>query len=207
LRNPPREEVDPDRRGALILTPFLAALAVIALAELGDKTQLLTFGFAARYPFWQVISAVACATAALMAAAVIFGGFLNQFIPLFYVQLFAGSLFILFGLWTLFGKDKDEDKEKEKGGAGNPFWIVFGSFFLAELGDKTQLATLALSAKYGAPFQVWLGATLGMIIINLISVLAGGWTRRYIPEKVVKYVGAAVFILFGLWTFFELFRA
>jgi putative Ca2+/H+ antiporter (TMEM165/GDT1 family) len=195
LRNPPREEVDPDRRGALILTPFLAALAVIALAELGDKTQLLT------------ISAVACATAALMAAAVIFGGFLNQFIPLFYVQLFAGSLFILFGLWTLFGKDKDEDKEKEKGGAGNPFWIVFGSFFLAELGDKTQLATLALSAKYGAPFQVWLGATLGMIIINLISVLAGGWTRRYIPEKVVKYVGAAVFILFGLWTFFELFRA
>lgn len=182
---------------------------MIALAELGDKTQLLTFGFAARYPFWPVMSGVACATAALMAAAVIFGGFLNRFIPLFYVQSFAGTLFILFGLWTLFGKEEEEplDSARGKGAGGDPFWIVCGSFFLAELGDKTQLATLALSAKYGAPLAVWAGATLAMIFINLISVLAGGWTRQYVPAKAVKYVGAAVFVLFGLWTFFELFRA
>jgi len=179
---------------------------VIALAELGDKTQLLTFGFAARYPFWPVMSGVACATAALMAAAVIFGGFLNRFVPLFYVQSFAGTLFILFGLWTLFGKEEAE-AEAKTGAGGSPFWIVCGSFFLAELGDKTQLATLALSAKYGAPLAVWAGATLAMVFINLISVLAGGWTRQYVPAKAVKYVGAAVFILFGLWTFCELFRA
>jgi Ca2+/H+ antiporter, TMEM165/GDT1 family len=205
LRDAAGEEKDPDRRSALILTPFLAALAVVALAELGDKTQLLTFGFAGRYPFWQVISAVACATAVLMGVAVIFGGFINQFVPLFYIQILAGAFFVFFGLRTLLGKE-DEEEEKARG-RGTPFWIVFGGFFLAELGDKTQLATLALSAEYGSPFLVWLGATAGMVLVNVLSVLAGGWTRQSISEKTAKYIGAAVFILFGLWTFFELFRA
>jgi putative Ca2+/H+ antiporter (TMEM165/GDT1 family) len=206
LRNPPGKEKTLHRRRALSIIPFLAALIIIALAELGDKTQLLTFGFATRYPFWPVVSGVACATGALMAAAVIFGGFINKFIPLLYVQLFAGTLFILFGLWTLFGREEAE-KTEEQGGWRSPFWIVFGSFFLAELGDKTQLATLALTAKYGSPLLVWLGATLGMVFINLLSVLAGGWTRHFLSEKAVKYIGAVIFILFGLWTFYELFRA
>ncbi|MCU0641909.1 MAG: TMEM165/GDT1 family protein [Candidatus Margulisbacteria bacterium] len=189
------------------LAPFLAALTVIALAELGDKTQLLTFGLATRYPFWTVISAVASATALLMGIAVILGGFLNQLIPLFYLQLFAGTLFILFGFWTLFGKE-DKDDGEEQGGAGKgAFGIVFSSFFLAELGDKTQLATLALTAKYGAPVLVWAGATLGMIVVNGLSILAGGWLGKHLAPRLIKYVGAAVFILFGLWTFFELFRA
>jgi len=184
--------------------PFLAALAVIGIAELGDKTQLLTFGFATRYPFWEVMAAVFSATGLLMALAVIFGGLINRLIPVFYVQLFAGILFILFGLWTIFGKEEKEEEGRGKG-AGNPFWVIFGSFFLAELGDKTQLATLTLSAKYGAPLMVWLGATLGMAGVNVVSVLAGRWTRKYIPMVLVKYLGAAVFILFGLLTLGELF--
>jgi putative Ca2+/H+ antiporter (TMEM165/GDT1 family) len=185
------------------LTPLFAALLVIGLAELGDKTQLLTFGFATRYPFWQVMAAVAAATGLLMALAVLFGGVVNRFIPDFYVQLLAGLLFILFGLLILLGKEEEKEKEKEEG--GNPFGIVFAAFFLAELGDKTQLATLTLSAKYGAPLLVWLGATLAMIGVNTVSVLAGGWTRKFIPESWLKFVGAAVFIIFGLWTLGELF--
>jgi putative Ca2+/H+ antiporter (TMEM165/GDT1 family) len=180
-------------------------LTVIALAELGDKTQLLTFSLAARYHFWPVISAVALATAILMGVAVVVGGLLNEFLPLFYIQLFAGCFFIFFGVRTIITQEEEATAESKE--AKNPFWLVFSSFFIAELGDKTQLATLALSAQYGAPILVWLGATLGMVVVNSLSVLAGGWTRRFLPEQTVKYIGAAVFILFGLWTFFELFRA
>jgi len=187
------------------LTPFLAALAIIGLAELGDKTQLLTFGFATKYPFWKVIAAVASATALLMAIAVGFGGIISRFIPHFYLQLSAGIIFLAFGLWTLFGREEKEEGEKE-GVGRKPFWIVFTAFFIAELGDKTQLATLTLSAQYGAPLLVWLGATLGMVGINVVSVLAGSWLNRHLPDKFIRYLGAAVFIIFGLATLAELFR-
>ena len=187
------------------MTPFLAALAIIGLAELGDKTQLLTFGFATKYPFWKVIAAVACATAVLMGIAVGFGEIIGKFIPPFYLQLSAGLIFLAFGLWTLWGREERE-KGEEEGVGGNPFWIVFVAFFIAELGDKTQLATLTLSAQYGAPLAVWLGATLAMIAVNVLSVLAGRWLSRHLPEKLIRYLGAAVFLIFGVATLAELFR-
>jgi len=184
--------------------PFITALFVIGLAELGDKTQLLTFGFATKYPLWEVLSAVFCASALLMGVAVIFGGVLNQLIPPFYLQLLAGLLFIGFGLWTLFGREEDEEGGGARDGR-NPFWIVFTGFLLAELGDKTQLATLGLAARYGAPLQVWLGATMAMAAVNTLSVILGGWIKKYIPDLWLKLLGAAVFIIFGLTTLGELF--
>lgn len=185
--------------------PFFAALSVIGLAELGDKTQLLTFGLATRYPFWSVIGAVAAATGLLMALAVAGGGLINHFIPQFYLQLCAGIVFLGFGLWTLLGGEKAEAEARPRTDR-HPFWLVFSVFFLAELGDKTQLATLTLSARYGAPLAVWLGATLGMVGVNVLSVLLGRWTGKHLPEKYLKYIGAAVFIGFGLWTCWELWR-
>lgn len=180
------------------LLPLISSFLMIAAAELGDKTQLLTLGFAARFPFWQVIAGVAFASGILMAVAVLFGGIINHFVPVFYAQLFAGLLFIGFGIWTFLGKEKEE--EEKEGRFSSPFWIVFTSFLLAELGDKTQLATLTLSAKYGAPFQVWIGATLAMVAINFFSVLAGGWLKTRVPEKWIRIFGALVFIVFGLLT-------
>ncbi|MFA5839502.1 MAG: TMEM165/GDT1 family protein [Candidatus Margulisiibacteriota bacterium] len=185
------------------LWPLLITFAIIASAELGDKTQLLTLGFSTRFPLWTVISAVSAASAVLMALAVIFGGVINQIIPQFYMQLAAGSLFIFFGILTIFGKEKDESISNKNN--SNPFLFIFSAFFLAELGDKTQLATFALSAQYGTPFQVWVGATLGMILINGIAVFAGLWINKIIPEKTIKYAGAAIFILFGVFTLYSIF--
>ncbi len=184
--------------------PLAATFLIIAIAELGDKTQLLTLGFATRFPVWKVISAVFCATAVLMALAVVFGGAISYYIPEFYLQLFVGMIFIAFGIWIILGKEEEKAKAKEKDNK-NPFLIVFAAFFLAELGDKTQLATLALSAKYGTPFQVWLGATLGMAGINMIAALAGSWIRRFVSEKTIKWIGAVIFIAFGLVTLGRLF--
>ena len=184
------------------LWPLLITFLIISAAELGDKTQLLTLGFATRYPVWKVISAVFAATAILMALAVLFGGAINYYVPEFYLQLAAGIIFIIFGIWILFGKEVEEEKVK---GNKNPFLIVFASFFLAELGDKTQLATLTLSAKYGTPFQVWLGATLGMAGVNVIAALAGTWIKKVVSAKTIKWIGAAVFILFGIFTIYGVF--
>jgi Ca2+/H+ antiporter, TMEM165/GDT1 family len=181
-----------------LLIPFFDALAVIGIAELGDKTQLLTFGFATRYSFWAVISAVALAAGILMAIAVLFGEIIFNLIPSFYVSLFAGLYFLGYGIYMLFGKEEEE--EVKNVGAKSPFMIVFLGFFLAELGDKTQLATLALSARYGAPLQVWLGATLGMVAVNFVSVLVGKMARGLVEPKWLKYLGAAVFLIFGIYS-------
>ena len=186
------------------LWPLITTLFIIGAAELGDKTQLLTLTFATRFPVWKVISAVFTATAILMGLAVFLGGIINRFIPEFYLHLTAGIVFILFGLWIFFGKAEKEEEEKAVKNK-NPFWIVFVTFFLAELGDKTQLATLALSARYGTPFQVWLGATLGMAGINAVAALAGSWIKRLVSEKTIKWLGAVIFILFGLITLVNLF--
>ena len=183
--------------------PLIITFLIIAAAELGDKTQLLTLGFAYKYPFWEVIGAVSAATAALMAIAVIFGGALTRLVPEFYIQLFSGIIFIGFGFWTLVGK---ENKEKAAAKSiKNSFLAICSSFFIAELGDKTQLAAFALSAKYSAPFQVWLGATLGMVVINVIAALAGRWVNKKVSENAVKWIGALTFIVFGVLTLITIF--
>ncbi|MGB9612957.1 MAG: TMEM165/GDT1 family protein [Candidatus Margulisiibacteriota bacterium] len=184
------------------LWPLIITFFIIGAAELGDKTQLLTLGFAARYSIGKVVAAVFLATALVMALAVFFGEVINYYVPTFYVQLFTGILFVLFGLWILRG---EKEEEKEIKGNANLFWIVFASFLFAELGDKTQLATFALSAKYGTPFQVWLGATLGMAGVNSLGALIGGGIKKHVSENLVKWVGALVFIVFGLVTLGDLF--
>ena len=178
--------------------PLIITLLIIGAAELGDKTQLMTLTFAAKYPVWEVISAVSAASAVLMAIAVLFGSIIDKFIPPVYIQLLAGTVFIFFGIWTIFGKDKDAAAQTS---GKNPFWIIFATFFVAELGDKTQLATLALSAKYSAPIQVWIGATLGMIGVNAVAAVAGTWVKKYVSEKAIRWAGAAIFIGFGFFTF------
>ena len=177
---------------------FFASLLLIASAELGDKTQLLTLAFAAKYPFGITIGAISLATAGLMALAVAFGGVVNLLLPQIVINNAAGIMFIAFGLWTMFGEKEVEEEPSDRIKAKSPFFIIFGSFFLAELGDKTQLATFTLTAKYGFPLQVWLGATVGMIFVNILAALAGKWIKRFIPDIVVMWLSGLAFIIFGI---------
>jgi len=187
------------------LWPLISSFLIIAAAELGDKTQLLTLGFATHFRLGQTMSAVAAATAVLMALAVLFGGAINRYVPEFYLQLAAGIIFIGFGLWTLMnGREKNEEKELAR--IHNPFLLIFATFFLAELGDKTQLAALALAARYGTPVQVWLGATAGMVLINLVAALAGSFIKSKVSDKTIRIFGAAVFILFGIFTLWGILK-
>ncbi|MEW6621950.1 MAG: TMEM165/GDT1 family protein [Bacillota bacterium] len=114
--------------------------------------------------------------------------------------LVAAVSFVLFGLWTIRG-DKLEGEEKKD--YFSPFWTVTIAFFIAEMGDKTQLATVALAAKYHSLWWVLIGTTLGMMISNIIGILIGVVLGKKIPDKTVKLVSAAIFILFGYIGMFQ----
>jgi putative Ca2+/H+ antiporter (TMEM165/GDT1 family) len=184
--------------------PLIAAFLIIGIAELGDKTQLLTIALASKYPIEKVIYGVVSATAALMLIAVFLGEIIQNFVPRLFISILAGAFFIIYGLMMIkpVGEEKEESERAIK--AKDPFWAVFSALFLAELGDKTQLATFALAAKYGTPIQVWIGATLGMATVNLFGIVIGNVLKNYLPEKIITYISGGIFILFGLITFLSI---
>jgi putative Ca2+/H+ antiporter (TMEM165/GDT1 family) len=133
--------------------------------------------------------------------AVVAGTYLTKLIPLYYVQIAASASFILFGFWTLRGDTLEgEDKRFNY----SPFWTVAVAFFLAEMGDKTQLATVALSAEYKSILAVWLGTTTGMLIADAIGIGVGIVLGKKIPERTIKWTAAVIFIFFGLSGLYEL---
>ncbi len=174
---------------------YLASLAFVVLAEMGDKTQLLAMAFATRYRWQTVMWGVFVATLVNHLLAVIAGNYLTAFIPMSYVQIAAAASFILFGLWTLRGDSLEgEDKRYNFG----PFWTVAVAFFFAEMGDKTQLATVALAARYGSIIPVWFGTTSGMLVADAIGIIIGIVMGKKIPERFIKWFAALIFITFGI---------
>ncbi|NLI91514.1 MAG: TMEM165/GDT1 family protein [Peptococcaceae bacterium] len=173
---------------------LLSSTIFVVLAEMGDKTQLLGMAFATRYKATTVLLGVLIATLLNHLLAVALGDFLTNFIPLSTIQLVAAFSFVFFGLWTLRGDSLDGEDKKTY---FNPFWTVVIAFFIAEMGDKTQLAAIALAAKYHSLLFVWLGTTLGMIISNIIGIMVGVVLGKRIPEKLVKALSASIFITFG----------
>lgn len=177
------------------MTAYWVSVAFVVLAEMGDKTQLLAMALACRYPWRKVLLGVFAGSLAshLVAAAV--GAYLPSLVSEGLLQGGASLSFVLFGLWTLAaGSDREEDRPSRYG----PFVTVFLAFSLAELGDKTQLASVALSARFGSFLPVWLGGTTGMMIANGPAVLAGAAFCRRLPRRILRLASAAVFILFGL---------
>jgi len=175
---------------------FIASFMFVVLAEMGDKTQLLAMAFAARYSAQKVLIAVFLATLLNHSLAVYVGHFLTVVIPMEVISFIAALSFILFGLWTLRGdKLEGEDKKKTKFG---PIITVGIAFFLAEMGDKTQLATISLAVEYQNMLSVLLGTTLAMVIADAFGIIAGVVLKKHIPEKTIKWISAGIFILYGL---------
>jgi Ca2+/H+ antiporter, TMEM165/GDT1 family len=179
---------------------FIASLVFVVLAEMGDKTQLLAMAFSCRFRWQSVMWGVFVATAAnhLMAAAL--GSYLSTVVPLDWIKAAAAASFILFGLWTIRG-DKLEGEDKRF--SFSPFWTVTVAFFIAEMGDKTQLATIALAVEYNSIFTVWYGTTIGMLISNAIGIVFGVVMGKRIPERTIKWVASMIFIAFGAWGLYD----
>ncbi len=186
------------------MTAFLTSLTIVALAEMGDKTQLLAMAFATRFRWQTVMWGVFAATAANHLFAVGVGNYLTGIIPLMYIKIAAAASFILFGLWTLRG---DELHDEDKRFNFSPFWTVTAAFFIAEMGDKTQLATVALAAEFNTVIPVWIGTTGGMIVADAVGIILGMVLHKKIPEKQIKWFAAIVFIAFGVWGLYESLRS
>lgn len=180
---------------------IIKALLFVVVAEMGDKTQLLAMAMAGKYKVKQVMLGVLVATILNHALAVLVGSYLSSLIPMDIVKIVAGAAFLLFGLWTLRG-DKIDDDNKKKVRFG-PVVTVAIAFFIAEMGDKTQLMTIAISAESNFPLFVLMGTTLGMLVADGIGILGGAWMCRHIPEKYIKWGAGLIFIFFGTLTLYN----
>ncbi len=185
------------------MSAFLLSFAVIFVAELGDKSQLMAMTFATRYRFWTVIGAITAATAVVHLFSVAAGNLLGLALPTGPINIVAGIAFVAFGLWTLRGDELSEEEEgKAERSTRSAFFAVAIAFFLAELGDKTMLATVTLATTNGW-FGTWIGSTLGMVAADALAIGVGALLGKALPEKVIKIGAAVLFFLFGAWLIFE----
>ncbi len=188
-----------ERMGVMYSTliAFLFSVGAVTLAEMGDKTQLLAMAFATKYKAAKVLLGVFLATILNHALAVAAGNFITKFSSVeIWIQGIAALSFVFFGLWTIRG-DKLEGEENRKTRFGAVMTVAI-AFFIAELGDKTQLATIALATRFPEnPVGILLGTTTGMLIADAIGIVVGVVMCKRIPERTIKLVSAGVFILFG----------
>jgi putative Ca2+/H+ antiporter (TMEM165/GDT1 family) len=178
---------------------FLTSTTLVAIAEIGDKTQLLSFVLAARLRKpWAIIAGIFIATVLNHALAGSIGVWLAQLIAPQWLPWITGAVFMVFGLWALHPDSLDEDPKIHPAGA---FVTTTIAFFIAEMGDKTQFATVALGAQFqGALFAVVMGTTLGMMLANVPAVIVGEKLAKRLPLNLIRWIAAAVFIATGAVT-------
>jgi putative Ca2+/H+ antiporter (TMEM165/GDT1 family) len=186
---------------------LILSFVVIFIAELGDKSQLMAMTFATRFKFWTVLAGITVATALVHLFSVAVGSIVGVALPTTLINVVAAVAFIGFGIWTLRG---DELSVEEEGKAArtqrSAFFAVAVAFFLAELGDKTMLATITLATNNGW-FGTWIGSTIGMVAADALAIGVGAFLGKKLPEKVIRIGAAALFFLFGAWLLFEAFTA
>ncbi len=186
-----------------MLAALLLSFAVIFVAEMGDKTQLVAMMFALRYRWWIVLSAIFTATIAVHLVSVAIGHYLGAALPTHLLGILAGAMFVFFGLWTLRGDSLTDDEASKTEKATAPaFFVVTSAFFLAELGDKTMLATVTLAAD--KPWlAVWIGSTIGMVAADALAILVGVVAGKHLPERLIQIVAAGLFLAFGAYMLIE----
>lgn len=198
----------PDRKADVdaILASALLSFGVIFIAEMGDKSQLMALTFATRFKVWPVIIGITSATALVHLVSVGVGYGLGASLPTGWISLIAALAFIAFGFWTLRGDQlTDEERDKVNRTKRSAVIAVGSAFFLAELGDKTMLATVALATDHGW-LGVWIGSTLGMVVADVIAIVVGRALGKALPERFIRYGAAVLFFVFGIWLLVEAIR-
>lgn len=180
---------------------ILKSFVFITATEMGDKTQLLAFMLAAKFKKpWPIFWGIFVATILNHALAALAGKYVTNFIPEPYLTWILSAVFIGFGLWILIPDSTDGLSTESKYG---PFWTTTMLFFLAEMGDKTQLSTVALAAEHRDVFLVTIGTTLGMMASDGLAVFLGPKLTEKLPMKYIHYFASAIFIIFGVLILFK----
>lgn len=189
------------------MSELIQTLVLVALAELGDKTQLIALAFAARFRTRTVVSGIVVASSLVTLFSAGLGGLLGAALPRTWITLAAGLAFLGFGVWTLRGQDEGEGEAERGPERFGPFLTVVLAFFLAEMGDKTMLATVALASHTQALIPVWMGATLGLLLADGLAIAIGAVAGRALPHRFIRIVAGGLFIISGLVVLGELVRS
>lgn len=183
---------------------FLQAMFMVGIAEMGDKTQLVVIAFTKKHKVLHIIIGVIAAIFLNNLIAVTIGSLISQIIPEAYIDIIAGILFLYFAAASL--KNSDDDEEHKSFGGLGPVLAIGLAFFLAEFGDKTQIATANLAAASKVSYawlSVMLGACAGMIIANGIGLIIGLKLGKNIPDYIFKWCAVAIFAVFGIITLYS----
>jgi putative Ca2+/H+ antiporter (TMEM165/GDT1 family) len=188
------------------LVAFWIAFVVVFVAELGDKTQFMTLSFSTRFRWKTVMLGVLVATVAISLISTLLGNVLGTSLPLFWINLLAGLAFVGFGVWALRG-EAVPDEQRSAGGHFGPLMTVAIAFFLAELGDRTMVATIMVASRQKSFLSVWLGSATGLVASNALAIVVGNALGKKLPDKALKYGTAIVFIASGLLALFQAWKA
>lgn len=189
------------------MTAFWLSLGIVFAAELGDKSQLMAMAFAARYRFWTVMAGITAATLLVHLLSVAIGGAVGLALPTKAVNILAGASFLAFGIWTLRGDSLgDADQARAERTGRSAFLAISVAFILAELGDKTMLATVTLATQHGW-VGTWLGSTVGMVAADALAVALGAALSRTVPDRAIKVGAAVLFFIVGVLLLADGFRA
>ncbi|UCH57751.1 MAG: TMEM165/GDT1 family protein [Candidatus Bathyarchaeota archaeon] len=176
------------------LAPLIASLTLFSLMEFGDKTHITVITLSMKRRPLLVFAGALGAFAVVDGASVLVGGLIADLIPKFWINVVSGGLFLLFGVLTLLNREEGgEVQEDERGALASAFSLVA----LMELGDKTQFASFVLAARYGSPLMVFIGILLGAAVITGSGVVIGKGLMRVVPERYLRYIAAALFLIFG----------
>jgi putative Ca2+/H+ antiporter (TMEM165/GDT1 family) len=182
------------------LYAFLLSTAVIFVAELGDKSQLMAMTFATRYKVRDVLIGITVATAVVHLASVAVGYWIGDRFADSQgtISIAAGVAFLAFAAWTWRGDElSDGEAEKASRSTGAAIVAVGVAFFLAELGDKTMLATITLATQEGW-LGTWIGSTVGMVAADALAIVVGALLGRHLPDRLIRVGATAAFVVFGV---------
>ncbi|MCM1038106.1 MAG: TMEM165/GDT1 family protein [Ruminococcus sp.] len=182
---------------------FLTVLFTIFIAEMGDKTQLLLVAMAGKYKISHILTGTWLATVLLNVLAIGVGAALGNYLDMRIIKTVAGIAFFWFAYSIVKGDGDEEEQEKEMKHTFGPVFAIFGSFFIGELGDKTQLSAITLAANYtqhqfSNALYVFLGCTLGLILADLIGLIVGVMLKSKMPTGILNILSFAIFAVFGV---------
>ena len=175
------------------------------IAEMGDKTQLMLIALTSKYKLRDIILGTATAILVLNGLAVLAGGLVSEFIPDWLIKTIAALAFLYFATSTVTGDDDDEEEEGGKSKIKFAPLAVFCTFFVAELGDKTQLTTITFGANEGmsVAFIVWIGCSLGLFAADILGMLVGYLLKSKTPDGLLNTLAFVIFSVFGVYTLYQ----
>lgn len=184
---------------------FLKVFFTEFIAEMGDKTQLMLIALTSKHKLRDIILGTAAAILVLNGLAVLAGGLVSEVIPDWLIKTIAALAFLYFAASTIAGDDDDEEEEGGKTKITYAPLAVFCTFFVAELGDKTQLTAITFGANegMGAALIVWLGCSLGLFMADILGMLVGYLLKSKTPDGLLNTLAFSIFSIFGVYTFYQ----